>query len=125
MKKPVLAFITAVGLVVATFACFGDPILVAQEQKTPVSAVGEQSTVKPLTAEEESTLENKVIKMELAARELSPEAIGKAVADLLTARQQAYQQLTQDLNTYTTALQIEGTTLTRNQQTGKFARIKK
>ena len=139
MKKPVLAFIAAVALVVATFTCFGDPIF-GQETKTPVSAVGEQSTevsksltaqvpapdnIKPLTTEEKATLENKVIKMELLARELSPEALGKAIADLIAAKQQAYQAATQDLNTYTTSIQIEGTVLNRDPKTGEFSRVKK
>lgn len=124
MFKGVLGLVLSMGL------CWG--VLGAQEQtqtQPPAAVVPPPASpaaeVKPLTSEEETTLENKVLKMETAARELSPEALGKAIADLIAAKQRAYEALVQDLNAYTSTIQIEGTVLNRDPKTGKFSRVKK
>lgn len=77
-----------------------------------------------LTAEQQASLENRILKMEQAARDLSPEAIGKAIEQLMTQRQQTYQQIANDLNTYSTTLNKPGWNLTRDPQTGAFSYVK-
>jgi Skp family chaperone for outer membrane proteins len=94
--------------------------VVSESLTAQVPAEGQAPT---LTAEQQASLENRILKMEQAARDLSPEAIGKAIEELMKQRQQVYQQIANDLNTYSTTLNKPGFNLTRTED-GKFVYVK-
>lgn len=89
----------------------------------PVQAQEPQNAATPvLTIAEREGLENRILKLEAAAREMSPEAIGKAIEELMKARQSTYQQTANELNTFTAALAKPGWQLTRD-QSGAFVYV--
>jgi type II secretory pathway component PulM len=120
VKKPVFAFVAAITLVVATFACFGAPIFAQQKPVAPLP-VSEPT----LTEAQEQSLEIKFLKLEKAAQAASPEALAKAIADFITATQTAVQKANEEMGAAMQPLSKDGYDLRRDPQSGKFVYVKR
>lgn len=88
------------------------PVPIDLPQPTPV-----------LTEVQRLTMQNKVLSAERAALASSPDALAKAIAELIATRQRTAQQTEAEMNAYYNGLSVEGFTL--NPQTWVYERLPK
>ena len=93
-------------LILACVLVFGG-VVVAQDAQAP--AAPKDTPV--LTDVQKLTMVNKIQSAQMLAKETTPEALAKAIADLIASRQQAAVTADRAANEYFQSLQVEGFTL--------------